>query len=80
MHAFLPERQQFHQENHQALREVFDALTAAGVPQLYYLPGDDLLGNDGEGATDGSHPNDLGFLRNAQAYEDVLRPVLGDRR
>ncbi|MHB8974195.1 MAG: SGNH/GDSL hydrolase family protein [Pirellulaceae bacterium] len=74
--TFLPERQQFHRENHRALREAFDALTAAGVPQLYYLPGDDLLGNDGEGATDGSHPNDLGFIRNAQAYEQVLRPLL----
>ena len=73
---FLPERQQFHRENHRALREQFDALTAAGVQQLYYLPGDDLLGSDGEGATDGSHPNDLGFMRNAQAYEQVLRPLL----
>ena len=73
---FLPERQQFHRENHRALREQFDTLTTAGVQQLYYLPGDDLLGSDGEGATDGSHPNDLGFLRNSQAYEEVLRPLL----
>ncbi|MCU0959636.1 MAG: SGNH/GDSL hydrolase family protein [Pirellulaceae bacterium] len=73
---FLPERQQFHRENHRALREVYDALIAAGVPELYYLPGDDLLGSDGEGATDGSHPNDLGFLRNAACYERVLRRIL----
>ena len=75
---FIPERQQFHKENHQALREVFDALTAAGVPQLYYLPGDELLGSDGEGAVDGSHPNDLGFLRNAEAYERTLLPLLAE--
>ncbi|MHB8861281.1 MAG: SGNH/GDSL hydrolase family protein [Pirellulaceae bacterium] len=73
---FLPERQQFHKDNHRALREVFDSLIAAGVPHLHYLPGDDLLGSDGEGAVDGSHPSDLGFLRNAQAYETVLRPIL----
>ncbi len=73
---FLPDRQTFHRENHRALREQFEALQAAGVPQLYYLPGDELLGTDGEGATDGSHPNDLGFLRNAQAYEKVLRPLI----
>jgi hypothetical protein len=73
---FLPERQAFHRENHRVLREQFDALIAAGIPQLYYLPGDELLGTDGEGATDGSHPNDLGFLRNAQAYEQILRPLL----
>ncbi len=74
---FIPERQQFHRENHRALREEYDALIAAGVPELYYLPGDDLLGGDGEGATDGSHPNDLGFMRNAECYERVLRPILG---
>ena len=73
---FIPDRQQFHKENHQALRESFDALIAAGVTNLHYLPGDDLLGSDGEGATDGSHPNDLGFLRNAQAYQSALRPLL----
>ena len=73
---FLPERQQFHDESHRALREQFEALTASGVPQLYYLAGDDLLGSDGEGATDGSHPNDLGFIRYAQAYERALRPIL----
>jgi hypothetical protein len=73
---FLPERQVFHRENHRALREQFDSLVASGVSQLFYLPGDELLGTDGEGATDGSHPNDLGFLRNAQAYERILRPLL----
>jgi hypothetical protein len=77
---FLPGQQKFHQENHRALREVFDSLVAAGVPNLHYLPGDDLLGSDGEGAVDGSHPTDLGFVRNAQAYENVLRPILGDRQ
>jgi hypothetical protein len=77
---FLPGQQKFHQENHRALREVFDSLVAAGVPNLHYLPGDDLLGSDGEGAVDASHPTDLGFVRNAQAYEKVLRAVLGDRR
>lgn len=74
---FLPDRQQFHKQNHQALREAFDALIAAGVTELYYLPGEHLLGDDGEGAVDGSHPTDLGFLRNAKAYEDALRSILG---
>jgi len=42
----------------------------------YDLDGDNLLGNDGEGATDGSHPNDLGMVRYADAYEPVLRSIL----
>jgi len=40
------------------------------------LDGDHLLGDDGEGATDGSHPNDLGMMRYADAYEPVLRTIL----
>ena len=35
-----------------------------------------LLGDDGEGTVDGSHPTDLGFTRQAAEFERVLRPVL----
>jgi lysophospholipase L1-like esterase len=59
-----------------ALRQAYENLRAAGVPRLAYLPGEALLGDDGEGATDGSHPNDLGFLRYADAYAAALRPLL----
>jgi hypothetical protein len=73
-----PDRQKFHTENHAALRECFDALQKEGVTKLYYIPGDDLLGDDGDGATDGSHPNDLGFVRQAAVFEPVLRKALGE--
>ncbi|MEN8716581.1 MAG: SGNH/GDSL hydrolase family protein, partial [Verrucomicrobiales bacterium] len=43
----------------------------------YYLEGDALLGDDTEGATDGSHPNDLGFMRQADAFEPILKKALG---
>lgn len=62
--------------NHAAYRKAFDALTAAGVKGLHYLPGDKLIGDDGEGTVDGSHPTDLGFLRQADAMADVLGPLL----
>jgi hypothetical protein len=74
-----PERQKFHAENHAALRECYEALKQDGIGQLYYIPGDGLLGDDTEGATDGSHPNDLGFLRQADAFEPVLREALQKR-
>jgi hypothetical protein len=73
--AFFPARRKVHQSNHRALRAAFDGLQASGCPNLYYLPGDDLLGSDGEAATDGSHPSDLGFFRYAAAYEKVLAPL-----
>lgn len=62
--------------NHAALREEFKKLQEAGVSKLYYLPADDLLGNDGEGTVDGSHPTDLGFMRQANAFAKVLGPIL----
>ena len=72
----LPARNQHHTDNHAALRECYDALVKEGVAHLHYLPGDNLLGDDTDGATDGSHPNDLGFLRQAEAFEPVLRQAL----
>ena len=54
-----------------------DSLSAeSGVRHLAYLRGEALLGDDGEAATDGSHPNDLGMVRYADAYERALRPLL----
>ena len=59
-----------------ALKDAFAELNNQGVGNLYYLDGDNLLGRDGEAATDGSHPNDLGMIRYADAYEPVLRSIL----
>jgi aryl-phospho-beta-D-glucosidase BglC (GH1 family) len=62
--------------NHAALRAAFKRLKKAGVKRLYYIPGDSLLGEDGEGTVDSSHPNDLGFMRQADAFAKVLGPLL----
>ncbi|MBL9215694.1 MAG: SGNH/GDSL hydrolase family protein [Opitutaceae bacterium] len=72
----LPERDRHHTDNHAALRTEFARLRQEGVTGLYYLAGDALLGDDHEGTTDGSHPNDLGFMRQADAFEPVLRAAL----
>ncbi|MBL9213799.1 MAG: SGNH/GDSL hydrolase family protein [Opitutaceae bacterium] len=73
----LPDRNRHHTDNHAALKEAFATLQGQGVKHLYYLGGDDLLGHDAEGATDGSHPSDLGFVRQADLFEPVLRRTLG---
>ena len=75
----LPKRDDHHTANHAALRECFEKLQAAGVTGLTYSPGDHLLGDDSEGTTDGSHPNDLGFLRQADVMEPYLRAALVGR-
>ncbi len=73
----LPKRNQHHTDNHAALRECFATLQQEGVRRLYYLAGDNLLGPDDEASTDGSHPSDLGFVRQADQFEPVLRAALG---
>ena len=60
-----------------ALKTEYDKLVAAGEKYLYYIAGETLLGPDGEDTVDGSHPTDLGFVRQAQAMESVLRPIIG---
>jgi hypothetical protein len=42
------------------------------------LPGDNLLGDDGEATVDGSHPTDLGFVRQADRFQEALEPLLSD--
>ncbi len=59
-----------------ALRAAYERLRKAGVRNLHYLPGEHLLGDDGEGTVDSSHPNDLGFMRQADAQAKVLGPLL----
>ncbi len=69
----LPARDRFHSENHAALRECFETLQREGITGLHYLAGDALLGDDSEATTDGSHPSDLGFVRQADVFESLLR-------
>jgi hypothetical protein len=67
-----PSKAERNDGNHRALRTAYEGLVAAGVKGLYYIHGDDLLGDDNEGAVDSSHPNDLGFVRQAEAFAKVL--------
>ena len=59
-----------------ALRAAFENLKKSGIKDLHYLKGADLLGDDGEGTVDSSHPNDLGFMRQAEAFAKVLGPLV----
>jgi hypothetical protein len=74
---FLPNNQKRHAASRAALKKAYDTLQAAGFDKLYYIPGESLLGADREDTTDGSHPSDLGFFRQADAFEPVLRKALG---
>lgn len=59
-----------------ALKAEYEKLIAAGVKNLHYIRGETLLGTDGEDTVDGSHPTDLGFVRQADAMESILAPLI----
>ncbi|MEZ6017561.1 MAG: SGNH/GDSL hydrolase family protein [Planctomycetota bacterium] len=64
--------------NAEALRATHRALLEHGVTGLAYVEAERLLGADFEEAmTDGSHPNDLGMTRYADALTPVLASLLG---
>jgi hypothetical protein len=71
-----PSKDKHHTDNHMALRMSFETLKADGVTGLFYIEGDALIGTDTEGTTDGSHPNDLGFARQAEIFHPVLEAAL----
>jgi hypothetical protein len=58
------------------LRELHRRLVRAGDKSLLYVSAAGLIGSDGEGTVDGTHPTDLGFQRMADALEPVLRRAL----
>ena len=72
----LPGPRQRNDDSRAALKIAFANLQKLGVQHLHYIPGEDLLGPDNEGTVDSSHPTDLGFLRQAEAFAKVLRGVL----
>lgn len=74
--AFLPPAKARYTEKNAALRAAYERLIGDGTPGLHYVPGDTLLGGDGEATVDGTHPTDLGFQRMADALEPVLRQAL----
>ena len=58
------------------LRKALERLRADGVEGLHYVEGETLFGDDAEATVDGSHATDLGFMRQADALEPLLRKLL----
>jgi len=75
---FIPSRRQRNTENRRELRRMYSRLKSEGIKHLHYLSGKRLLGDDRDNlaTVDGSHPTDLGFMRQANAFYKVLRPIL----
>ena len=70
----LSSKRRHHAASRAALRAGYEELRSSGVKRLHYLEGSQLLGN--EDTVDGSHPTDLGFVRQADVFEAALRRIL----
>lgn len=69
-------RRERNETNHAAMREVYTKLLQEKISGLHYLKADNLLGSDGDATIDGSHPTDLGFMRQAEEFQKALRKIL----
>ena len=75
--AFLVKSRQLRNvESRRALRKAYENLLNDGIKNLYYQIGEGQLGSDGEATVDGTHPTDLGFMRQANVYEFTLESIL----
>jgi hypothetical protein len=75
---FVSSRRQRNMANRRELHRVYSRLKLEGIEHLHYLAGNRLLGDDRDNlaTVDGSHPTDLGFLRQADAFYEALKPIL----
>lgn len=74
--GFLKSKANRNATSQKALQAEFKKLRESGVENLHYIRGEDLLGDDGEGTVDSSHPTDLGFMRQSEAFYKVLQPLM----
>jgi lysophospholipase L1-like esterase len=59
----------------QVLRRTFEKLKLAGIMGIYLLSGKDI-GLSVHSTVDGVHPNDVGMMQHAVAYEKIIRSIL----
>ncbi len=61
-------------ESNKVLKTVFDSLITAGVKNIFLLSKEDIH-QDIESMVDGVHPNDIGMMNYANAYEIKIREI-----
>jgi hypothetical protein len=74
--AFLPEARRDYTGKNVALCAAYKRLLTAGIKGLYYVPGKQLFGQDGDATVDGVHATDLGFIRIAECLAPVIKKAI----
>lgn len=57
------------------IKKIFNELKASGIKNIYLLT-DNEIGFDINSTTEGLHPNDIGMMKYAKAYEKKIRKIL----
>lgn len=60
------------------LRAAFDELKSSGVKNIHLLSNQDI-GMGTSSTVDGTHPNDIGMMEHALAYEKIIISILGKK-
>lgn len=70
-----PKRKADYENPNIALNETFKQLKAKGIKNIYLLTKKEI-GQDIESMVDGVHPNDLGMMNYANAYQKIIKKIL----
>lgn len=69
------ERYELYSGLNQTIKKAYSDLLEAGVKNLYLLTKEEIA-QDRNSFVDGTHPSDLGMMRYAGAYEQIIRQIL----
>lgn len=61
------------------MAETFASLQKEGIQNIYLLT-DEAIGFDAECTVDGTHPNDIGMMKYAEAYEKIIRKIFNEEK
>lgn len=70
------QRYEYCMRQSEAFIEQYELLKKQGVKDLYLIRDNHAIGTDHEGASDGTHPNDLGFDRLVKQYQPQIMKIL----
>ena len=74
---FFQKMYSLYADRNAVLYELYDKLTAEGVSTVTLIPGEALIGTDGE-ASVANHATDLAFMRYANVLTPIIRDILLD--
>lgn len=68
-------KKESYQRVNRVLKEVFASLKTQGIQNIYFLSKEEI-NQDIDSMVDGVHPNDIGMMRYADAYEKSIKAIL----